>query len=147
MKKIIIPPVFLLISFILIAAFYFILEDYNYIIFPYNFFGIIPFFGGFVLTGKAHDLFKKYKTTHTYDQPIHLIDEGIFAKTRNPIYLGMILFLLGLAICCGNLFSLAVPFLFLIIIELVFIPMEEKIMESTFGEQYNEYKKRVHRWI
>ncbi len=50
-------------------------------------------------------------------------------------------------VCFSNLFSMAVPFGFVLAIQLIFIPKEEKLMADAFGNKYFEYKKRVKRWI
>ncbi len=97
--------------------------------------------------GKAHDLFKKYKTTLYFNESSHLITDGIFSKSRNPMYIGMFLFLLGTAVCFMNLFSLITPFIFLTAVNLIFIQKEEKMMAEKFGDEYLRYKSRVKRWI
>ena len=106
MKRLFIPPVFVFISLCLIVIFYFLFPGYNWIQFPYNFFGVLIAFSGFVIMGKARNLFNKYKTTLDFDKSSHLITEGIFLKTRNPMYIGRFLFLSGISICFMNLFSI-----------------------------------------
>ncbi len=63
------------------------------------------------------------------------------------MYIGMFLLLLGFGICFRNIFSIAVPFVFLFIIAVYFIPLEEKLMKKAFGEEYIDYMKKVKRWI
>lgn len=147
MKKLFIPPVILLLCFLLIVLFFFLTPEYNLVPFPFNLCGIIMAFIGFVIMGKSRDLFKKHQTTLDFEQSSTLITEGIFSKTRNPMYGGMFLLLLGIGICFMNIFSMAAAFLFLLIVQLVFIPKEEKSLSDTFGQQYLEYKKNVRRWI
>lgn len=147
MKNILIPPVFVAISLILIIIFYLTLPRLNFIPFPYNISGVIILITGFAIMGKAHDLFKKYKTTLYFNESSHLITDGIFSKSRNPMYIGMFLFLLGTAVCFMNLFSLITPFIFLTAVNLIFIKKEEKMMAEKFGDEYLRYKSRVKRWI
>ena len=147
MNKLIIPPTLIAYSLILIFLCYFLLPAFNIIPFPYNLVGILVAFTGFSIMGKSHDLFKKYKTTTAIRESSHLITEGIFRRTRNPMYVGMFILLLGIGISFRNLFSILVPFLFLIMVAVFFIPKEEKLLEETFGEEFNEYKKKVRRWI
>jgi protein-S-isoprenylcysteine O-methyltransferase Ste14 len=147
LKKIFIPPVLLGISLILAIVFHYCLKDFNFIPFPYNLSGILIIIIGFSILGKARTLFSKYKTTFTFEDASFLINEGIFNKTRNPVYLGMCIFLLGVSVCFGNLFSLLMPLILFLTIEFYFIPMEEKMLANIFGEKYNEYKKRVRRWF
>jgi protein-S-isoprenylcysteine O-methyltransferase Ste14 len=147
MKKLIIPPVFVLLSLVLIVTFYFIFQSYNLIPFPFNLAGILIIIAGFVVMSKARDLFKKHQTTLTYNKASQLVTEGIFAKSRNPMYIGMFLMLLGTAICFMNLISVIVSFIFILIINFISVPIEERMMEDSFGLEYNEYKKIVRRWL
>ncbi len=147
MKKLIIPPVFVLLSIILIVLSYFLLPQYNYLPIPYNFAGIAVSFAGFVLMGKSRDLFKKHQTTLAITKSSSLIQEGVFSKSRNPMYIGMFLLLLGIAICFCNLFSLMVPFTFIILMHFVFVLKEEKLMLGEFGQNYTDYCERVRRWV
>ncbi len=147
MRKMIIPPVFVLISLILMVIIYYVFPEYNWILFPANLIGIIVSFTGFMLMGKSRDLFKKYKTTLAIEESSFLIQEGIFLKTRNPMYIGMFLLLLGFGIFIRNLFSFLIPFGFGLIIHFVFVLKEEKLMFNTFGQLYIDYKAKVKRWI
>ncbi len=147
MKKIIIPPVFLLISFILIVLFYFIFPQFNVIPFPYNLAGIFISFIGFGFTGLTWKLFRTYRTTLYFEKSSSMITEGIFGKTRNPMYIGMFLAILGISVCFMNILGMVIPFVFIILIRILFIPVEEKMMLETFGQEYINYKNRVRRWI
>lgn len=89
----------------------------------------------------------KRDTTYNYDKSAALVDEGIFAKTRNPMYLGMTLLLLGAAIAFHNVFALAAPIIFFIVSDRVYAPYEEAKMKATFGDSFEEYKNRVPRWF
>jgi protein-S-isoprenylcysteine O-methyltransferase Ste14 len=147
MKKLFIPPVCVFICLLLIAAFYFLLPRYNLVPFPVNLAGGPIAFFGFVPMGKARDLFRKHRTTLAIERPSCLVTEGIFSKTRNPMYAGMFLLLFGVGICFGNLFSIITAIGFIFTMQFVFIPEEEKLMHGAFGPEYLEYKKKVRRWI
>ena len=105
MKKLFIPPAILIFYLFLIIIFFFLIPEYNLIPFPYNLSGIIVAFAGFVLMGKSRDLFRKYKTTLAFEKSTYLITEGVFSKTRNPMYAGMFILLFGLGISFMNAFS------------------------------------------
>lgn len=131
----------------MIAGLFFILPEFNYIVFPFNLLGLIPLLTGFLLVGKAREEFRKNKTPHTFEESTALLQDGIFAKSRNPVYLGMILFVLGYSVIFCNVICLIVPVLFFMIINGIFIPFEERKMEETFGRAYLEYKSKVGRWL
>jgi protein-S-isoprenylcysteine O-methyltransferase Ste14 len=147
MKIKVIPPMLLLAGIILIVTLFFIFPRLNFIPFPWGLAGLVLIYGGIALNGKARELFRKYDTPHKFQPNTALIEEGIFTRTRNPMYLGMTLFLLGIALCFGNAASCIVPVAFGLSVQVFYIPYEEKRLASTFGEKYMEYKSRVPRWI
>jgi len=67
--------------------------------------------------------------------------------SRNPIYLGMVLMLVGCAIYAGTLLFYLVAALYFAIINIVFCPYEEQKMQGTFGEEFLAYKRSVRRWL
>ncbi len=106
-------------------------------------------FAGVLLVLSAIRLFRKRGTEilpHSRTNKLLLI-EGLYKFTRNPMYLGMILVLLGIAFLVGTLPMFLVPVVFFSIINFVFIPFEESKMQRQFGEGYSDYKRRVRRWL
>ena len=96
----------------------------------------------------ADSLFKKSGTTIIpYEIPTSLVTSGPFRISRQPIYLGMTTILLGETILLGSFITFILPVIFAILMEIIFIPMEEKNLEIVFGEKYLDYKKKVRRWI
>lgn len=76
-----------------------------------------------------------------------VVDSGIFAYTRNPMYLGLFLLLFGFAYWHQNLLSIAFSFTFILYMNRFQILPEERALESLFGASYIDYKQRVRRWI
>jgi protein-S-isoprenylcysteine O-methyltransferase Ste14 len=76
-----------------------------------------------------------------------LVVEGIYERTRNPLYLGTTLVYLGLSVAAGSLWAivLAVPLLWVINVGVV--AREERYLERKFGDAYRVYKTRVRRWV
>ncbi|HMB46120.1 MAG TPA: isoprenylcysteine carboxylmethyltransferase family protein [Candidatus Methanoperedens sp.] len=115
---------------------------------PYTYFGIIIICFGIAIGLWSRSLFLKSKTTLSpFESPTSLVTSGPFHISRNPIYLGMTAILLGIAIFLGTLVTFTFPALFMMIIETLFIPDEERKLEKIFGEQYKEYKNKVRQWI
>jgi protein-S-isoprenylcysteine O-methyltransferase Ste14 len=76
-----------------------------------------------------------------------LITHGPFRFRRNPIYMGEILILLGLAQATLNIwFAIMAPVFALAILGLAILP-EERHLEARFGEDYLDYKARTRRWF
>ncbi len=76
-----------------------------------------------------------------------LVATGLYRFSRNPMYLGMALMLLGWAIWLGQPLTLVFAAAFAILIEVLQIRPEEAALEEKFGDDYRAYKKRVRRWL
>ena len=76
-----------------------------------------------------------------------IVDTGPYRFTRNPIYLGMMLGLVGLAIAFDSLWLLVTLVPFLLVIRYGVVAREEAYLERKFGEIYRRYRARVRRWL
>jgi protein-S-isoprenylcysteine O-methyltransferase Ste14 len=108
---------------------------------------ILVFFGGISTIGAA-GLFRRLGTpVKPFEPSTVLVTRGFFRFTRNPMYLGMVLALVGLALILGSLSAfLPVP-LFIWWIQSRFIRREEEFLEGIFGDAYRQYKSKVRRWF
>ena len=77
----------------------------------------------------------------------HLILSWPYNFSRNPIYLCMILFLIGWCLWLQSASCLVVVIIFAVWIHYRFILQEEQMLQDTFGNVYREYKQRVRRWL
>jgi protein-S-isoprenylcysteine O-methyltransferase Ste14 len=75
-----------------------------------------------------------------------LVTSGVYALTRNPMYVGVILASVGVALFFGRPLMLLAPLCVFIITNWVLIPFEEAKMRRQFGEIYDAYTRRVRRW-
>jgi protein-S-isoprenylcysteine O-methyltransferase Ste14 len=115
---------------------------------PFTFIGFPIIGAGLFLAFWCRTLFLRNRTTLSpYESPVVLITTGPFRFSRNPVYLAMAAVLFGSAVVMGTLVAFVFPVLFIAIIELLFIPDEERRLEEIFGEEYREYKLRVRRWV
>lgn len=76
-----------------------------------------------------------------------LVVRGPYRYTRNPMYLGLVIFTFGVAFLVGSLPMFAVPLLLFATANWVHIPFEEAKMRRQFGSAYDEFTLRVRRWI
>ena len=76
-----------------------------------------------------------------------LVIRGIYKFTRNPMYLGFLLWLLSFGVFQRNPFSLILAAGFVLYMNYFQIIPEERVLTDSFGEDYLEYKKSVRRWI
>ncbi|MFL4470794.1 isoprenylcysteine carboxylmethyltransferase family protein [Tateyamaria armeniaca] len=103
---------------------------------------------GAILIIAAALAFRRARTTIIPHQtPAHLITTGIFARSRNPIYLGDALILTGLILRFDAVLSLVLVPLFVWWIERHFILPEEKRMRRTFRAEFAAYERKVRRWL
>ena len=84
-------------------------------------------------------------------EPFHeakvLVTSGVFRFTRNPMYLGLLTMLVAGAVVLGSLSPWVVPPLFVWILTKRFIAWEEATLRRIYGEAYDDYRRRVRRWI
>ena len=76
-----------------------------------------------------------------------IVETGPYRFTRNPIYLGMLLGLIGLAIAFNSLWLLMTLVPFALVIRYCVITREEAYLERKFGDVYRRYRARVRRWL
>ncbi len=98
----------------------------------------------------ALNIFRKQKTTADPINPSKassLVSSGIFGVSRNPMYLSMLLLLIGWAVKLGNPFSILILVFFVWYMTEFQIKPEEKALAEIFGEEYEEYCQKVRRWV
>ena len=94
--------------------------------------------------------FKEHQTTINpikIETASSLVVSGIFNYSRNPMYLGMALILLGLSLKFNLIGGLIFTALFILFITNFQIKPEEKAMQKIFGEEFLSYKNKVRRWL
>ena len=83
----------------------------------------------------------------TWKPTTAIVASGPYRFTRNPIYLGMMLALVGLAVILDSLWLLAMLVPFYLVIRYGVVAREEAYLERKFGDVYLGYKSRVRRWL
>ena len=76
-----------------------------------------------------------------------IVESGPYRFTRNPIYLGMLLGLVGLAIAFDTFWLLVTLVPFALVIRYGVVAREEAYLERKFGDAYAGYRSRVRRWL
>lgn len=145
----ILPPHIFLAAILLIVASKVLFEGARPIPEPLHWMvGVALFALGLAITLPSARLFQRVRTNIIpYNDPDELVTSGWFRYTRNPMYLGMVAMLGGIAVGLGELPGYAVPLVFLILIDRTFIPMEERAMHRVFGTRYEDYRGKVRRWL
>jgi protein-S-isoprenylcysteine O-methyltransferase Ste14 len=76
-----------------------------------------------------------------------LVTVGIYRVTRNPMYVGLALLMLGWAAYLGSAWGFPGPVLFVLYMNRFQIKPEERVLRDNFGEDYEAYAARVRRWL
>ena len=114
----------------------------------WNLIGILLMAGGFWMGLAIARRFRKLDTEiNTFKTPRKLVTDGLFGVTRNPIYLGMTIFLAGLAVFLGTASPWTGPVVFFLVANGWYIPVEERNAAEHFGADYAAYRTRVRRWL
>ncbi len=109
--------------------------------------GALCILAGIVLIVIAAQQFRAHKTTILpREVPAAMIDGGLYAYSRNPIYVADALILAGCALRWDLAGLVLVP-LFCLVITRRFILGEEAGMRAMFGDDFNRYAARVRRWV
>lgn len=144
----VLPPVWFFLSIILMIGLHLWLPVKQLFFPPITYLGIFAIVLGIVIALFCTYLFRQKNTTiKPFQESSYLVREGLFNYSRNPIYLGMIITLIGVWIALGSLTPLFVIPVFTWLIQEMFIKEEEKMLEEKFGEEYQEYKAIVRRWV
>ncbi len=119
---------------------------------PYNLVGIL-----FIPVGMLLVIWANYTLLHIgkiglrarepMQTPSNLVVVGPYRYSRNPIYLAVLMMLLGLVIVLSSLVVLLGLIVVYIVFRYIFIKREEIILEDAFGDEYREFKNRVRRWV
>ena len=144
----IMPPVYFLatlVTMVVVNAFFPVVQ----IIQSRTRFGavLLIVFGGW-LAAAGSKLFDKHQTTvRPFEESTALVKDGPYQYSRNPMYLGMVVLLVGVATILGTLTPFLIIPLFVWVITARFIVHEEEALERRFGQEYHNYRATVRRWL
>ncbi|MGO9699798.1 MAG: methyltransferase family protein [Xanthobacteraceae bacterium] len=145
------PPPVIFLGFLALAA---VLEALvpspTATLFPYARYvaGAVLFIIGFLVGIAGLRGLRAVTTNISTDLPTTaLAVDGIYRRSRNPLYLAMTLVYLGLAIAAGSAWAIALLIPLLIMMHVGVIFREEGYLEREFGDAYRQYKSHVRRWL
>lgn len=142
------PPVCLLGALGLMLGFHFLAPLTRQPLGGWRFIGLLPLGTGLAINLLADAALRQAGTTVKPGvKPQALLTSGVYGLSRNPMYFGFLLVLLGVAVFLGS----ATPFIavpaFAVFLHVRFIREEERVLEETFGARWIEYRRRVRRWF
>lgn len=142
------PPAYLFASLSTMVLLHLLIPVHQLASHPWNAIGLLPLIAGIALNLATDTALKKHGTTvKPFEPSTTLITSGVYKFSRNPMYLGMILILIGVALLMGSLTPYGIIPIFVIIIDRSFIRPEEDMLNKQFGRTWTEYRKNVRRWL
>lgn len=148
MNQRILPPTWLLIAILSMVALHLALPLAVVIPPFWNLLGFLPLALGIALNLQADRLFHRQATTvNPFGQPTALLTSGPFRFSRNPMYLGFVLILLGIAFLLRTLTPYLVILFFFLLIHNAYIRFEERSLADRFGSAWEAYRRSTRRWI
>lgn len=98
--------------------------------------------------GWAAWTFRQYGTSvHPFEPPRCLVTAGPYRYSRNPMYLSLLVMLIGLWLILGSVTPVVVVMVFETILSTRFIEPEERMLENCYGDAFRRYKAAVRQWI
>jgi protein-S-isoprenylcysteine O-methyltransferase Ste14 len=117
---------------------------------PWSRLGLFPAAAGVMIVTTAFMTFRRVRTTVNPLDPskaTHLVTGGVFSISRNPMYLGLVLVLMGWATWLGTASPWLIVPLFWVVITYGQILPEEHALTQLFGQRYAAYRREVSRWL
>jgi len=148
MKKLLPPSLFVLFALFMGLVCWGFKLNHN-ILYPFNLIGLPLLIAGLFIAQTSKKMFIRLKTNvNTFDEPDKLVVEGLFKYSRNPMYLGFVIAIIGIAVLYqGAISSFIFAIAFFIIVDRWYIKYEERAMLSKFGKEYDIYCSNTRRWI
>jgi protein-S-isoprenylcysteine O-methyltransferase Ste14 len=142
------PTMWLLLALVATIALHFLFPVMRIVPAPWNLLGTVPVVVGVAINLVADGAFRKVKTTvRPFQESSSLIVDGAFRISRNPMYLGFVLILIGVAVLLGSLAPFAVVLAFAILMDRAYISVEERMLAARFGAEWEAYRQTTRRWL
>jgi protein-S-isoprenylcysteine O-methyltransferase Ste14 len=142
------PPVYFFAAVVLTIAMHLVVPLAVPIPLAWRFIGLLPIAAGVLLNIAADQQFKRHGTTvKPFQRSSALVTNGVFRLSRNPMYLGMVFIVAGIALLEGSISPWIVVAALAFVLDRVFIVPEEKMLKETFPDAFDKYSQRVRRWL
>jgi protein-S-isoprenylcysteine O-methyltransferase Ste14 len=146
--KNIMPPTWLLMAILVMLLLHFLVPGAWVVPQLWNLTGLIFLAAGVMMNLVADSAFHQAHTTvKPFEESTALITNGVFRISRNPMYLGFVLILVGIAIVLRSISPWLVVAVFTVLMDRIYITVEEQAMCAGFGWAYAEYCRHVRRWL
>ena len=148
MKQKLLPPTYLLIALIAMTLLHFIIPVWKGSFSSWQILGCLPLALGIGFNLIADKALRVAGTTvKPFQESKTLVTDSVYRISRHPMYLGFVLILIGFAILLGSLTPWFIIVIFGLLMEIIFIRVEESMLEEKFGAGWLDYKSKVRKWI
>lgn len=144
------PPILVFVFGIFMYLFRQYLPIYHSSLKLFTYIGVIIVLCGVLINAWGFLYLRSFNTTIDPIRPekaCFLVTEGPYRISRNPMYVGFLLLLIGWGVILGSIASMLWPFLFFIYIAAFQIPREEHALKALFGTDYFIYMKQTPKWL
>ncbi len=101
----------------------------------------------FIIFSGRQELVKHHEHPNPYRPTETIVDSGIYRFTRNPLYIGMLLFVLAVGIGANEAWLFVSLVALFLLLHFGVVKAEEKYLSEKFGSRYEQYRSSVRRWI
>ena len=148
MRLLILPPITMLMTAAAMVALHLHVPFMRLWPAPAAYLGLAVMLAGLLAASWHARLFKRLGANiQTFGEPTVLTRDGLFGYSRNPMYLGFVAALAGLAIALGSASPFAGVAAYAALANWWYVPFEERAMRRRFGDEYLNYCRQVRRWI
>lgn len=142
------PPIYFFVSIVLMVTLHYLAPIRQLLSMPFIYAGVPLVLGGICITAVVARAFTRVGTPVVpFEKSTVVVTNGLFRFSRNPMYLGMVTVLVGVALLLGSAAAFGPIPIFVWLIYNQFIRPEEQFLEELFGEEYLAYKRKVRRCV
>jgi protein-S-isoprenylcysteine O-methyltransferase Ste14 len=147
-SRLLLPPTIAIVAVISMIVLHVVAPIVAIVRAPLTYAGILLVLTGTMMIVWSRRAFQTARTSIIpFTESTTLVRHGLYRWSRNPMYLGAVLLVSGIAIVLGSLSPLFVVMAFFAILDAGFVRREERLLEASFGDQYRAYQRSVRRWL
>ena len=148
MRQLLLPPIVLLITAVAMVLLHRAWPLAGLLPWPWTASGVPMIVAGLAVAQWHARLFRRAGTEiNTFREPGRLVRDGLFRRSRNPMYLGFALALAGVALVLGSASPWLAWLSFIVLTDRWYIRFEEAALLARFGDEYEAYRRQVRRWL
>lgn len=142
------PTAWLLAAIVAMIALHFLVPGVRVIPSWWNLMGLIPLALGVAINLAADRSFHQAHTTvRPFEESTALLTTGMYRLSRNPMYLGFVLILVGVGVIMRSLTPYLVVVAFAILLDRAYVTVEERMLAARFGAGWEAYRRTTRRWL